>query len=58
MAGINHILLEYVETDQVYDWIIDKIGTDILKRNHILGQFLGIDLLIWVVNFAIYKAHL
>ncbi len=58
VANINYILLDCTETNQVYDWISDKIGADIPKRNHILGQSSSVDSIIWVVNFAIYKTHL
>ncbi len=58
MANINHILLDCTETNKVYDWISDKTKINIPKRSYILGQSPGVDLIIWVVNFAIYKTHL
>ncbi len=51
-------MLEYVETDWVYDWIMDRAKIDIPRRSRILGQSPVLDPIIWVVNFAIYKAHL
>ncbi len=58
VANINHILLNYTETNKVCDWVSDKIRAEIPKRNCILGQSPSVDLIIWVVNFAIYKTHL
>ncbi len=57
-ADLNHILLDCVSSDLVYsavEWIAD---IDLELQQWILGVLQMVNLLIWITNFSIYKAHL
>ncbi len=57
-ANINHILLECQATNKLYDVITEKLDKEITLADRIFGTVKGIALVLWITNFAIYKAHL
>ncbi len=56
-ADIDHILLTCPDTLVLYTWIQDILEIEISPKHRILGCGV-ISPVIWVTNFAIYKAHL
>ncbi len=56
-ADVDHILWSCPETQLLYTWIQDQMQVALTAKNRILGGS-EIDQIIWITNFAIYKAHL
>ncbi len=56
-ASIDHILLTCSQSNQLYAWVSLRLDQ---KFSLVQCIFSGtnVDLVIWVTNFAIYKAHL
>ncbi len=57
-ANINHIFLECQATNKLYDMITEKLDKEITPADRIFRTVKGIALVLWITNFAIYKAHL
>ncbi len=57
-ANINHILLDCLATNKLYDMITERLDKEITLVDRIFGMVKGIALALWITNFAIYKAHL
>ncbi len=58
LANIDHILIECPQIILLLDFVKSKIDLPLTLRDRVFG-ILGTDaLVIWLVNFTIYKAHL
>ena len=58
LANIDHILIDCPQIILLLDFIKSKIDLPLMPRDRVFG-ILGMDaLIVWLVNFAIYKAHL
>ena len=45
------------KTNRLYTWVSAKLNQDVTCTNHVF-RGTSVDLVIWVTNYAIYKAHL
>ncbi len=60
-GSIDHILLQYPETLQVHHWVQEHtpLNIPVIGKGWILGtEDCHLNLIIWVVNFGVYKSHL
>ncbi len=58
VANIDHILVHCVETNCIYSMLENVLDLSFLKWERILGTYSNRNPVLWVVNFAIYKAHI
>ncbi len=58
LANIDHIFLVCPASALVYDLVSSKYNTDLTPTQRIFGAAHHVNLVLWVANFAIYKAHL
>ncbi len=57
-ANIDHILLECSHTNDLYCWVQEHLDLQIDPIDRVFGINQSSALVIWVVNFAVYKVHL
>ncbi len=57
-ANINHILLDYPAANKLYNMITERLDKEITPADRIFSMVKGIALVLWITNFAVYKAHL
>ena len=58
LANIDHILIDCPQTILLLDFIRFKINLPLTPRDRVFGIFGTDALIVWLINFAIYKAHL
>ena len=57
-ANIDHILLRCLETTALVDKVCHATGMELTLIDRVFGTLCSGAPVVWILNFAIYKAHL
>ncbi len=57
-ANIDHLFLKCPVSALVYDFVSSKCNLDLTLPQRVFGIAQNTNLILWVANFAIYKAHI
>ena len=60
VADLSHIILECESTRQIHEWIVIGLELDppLEQEQWVLGYSKSVNPLLWLLNFALHKAHL